>query len=389
VIPYGRQHIDEDDINAVVETLKSDWLTQGPAVPQFEQALADYCHVQFGVAVNSATSALHIACLSLGVGAGDRVWTSPNSFVASANCALYCGAEVDFVDIDITSGNLCAAALADKLERAARTNTLPKVVIPVHFAGQSCDMEAIAKLAQKYGFKVIEDASHAVGASYQDSRVGCCQFSDICIFSFHPVNIITTLEGGMAMTNNAELASTMRLLRSHGVTNHPDSMKKSSDGPWYYEQIALGYNYRMNDVEAALGASQVNKLSEYVTQRNRVAAHYDQRLSGEDNIAPLVVSPSCVSSFHLYVVRINAITPEQQSWLVSSLREAGIFAHLHYIPIHTQPFYQEKGFNWGDFPAAENYYRQAVTLPVFPDLTPSQVDFIADTLLSLVNSLTR
>ena len=389
MIPYGRQDIDDADVDAVVKTLTSDWLTQGPRVPAFESALASYCDAKFGIAVNSATSALHIACLALGVGAGDRVWTSPNSFVASANCALYCSASVDFVDIDINTGNMCIDALTDKLVEAEKKNCLPKVIIPVHFAGQSCDMAQIAKLAEQYQFKVIEDASHAVGSKYAGSTVGNCKYSDICVFSFHPVKIITTMEGGMAMTNQQALADKMRLLRSHGVSNDRCVMRNKAHGPWYYEQVGLGFNYRMNDIEAALGISQLTKLDDFIAKRNSVAARYNEWFAENKAITPLVVDEAAYSSFHLYVVRIPELTQQQQSKLVETLREKGIFAHLHYIPIHTQPYYTDLGFKASDFPNAERYYSQAITLPIFPKLTTSQIDFIADTLISSVNSSKR
>lgn len=389
MIPYGRQDIDDSDINAVVETLRSDWLTQGPRVPEFEKALASYCGAQFGVAANSATSALHIACLALGVGADDIVWTSPNSFVASANCALYCGASIDFVDIDINTGNMCIDALTNKLAKAYKSNCLPKVIIPVHFAGQSCDMAQMAQLAEQYQFKIIEDASHAVGAKYLDSTIGSCKYSDICVFSFHPVKIITTMEGGMAMTNQPALANKMRLLRSHGVTNDPNVMRNKAHGPWYYQQVELGFNYRMSDIEAALGTSQLTRLDNFVAKRNSVAARYNERFEESKAITPLTVNEKAYSSFHLYVVRIAELTQQQQSKIVETLRDKDIFAHLHYIPIHTQPYYCDLGFKTGDFPNAERYYSEAVTLPLFPDLTTSQIDFIADTLISLVNSLKK
>lgn len=389
MIPYGRQDIDDADVDVVVKTLTSDWLTQGPRVPAFENTLASYCNAKFGIAVNSATSALHIACLALGVGAGDRVWTSPNSFVASANCALYCGASVDFVDININTGNMCIDALTDKLVEAEKKNCLPKVVIPVHFAGQPCDMAQIATLAEQYQFKVIEDASHAMGAKYAGSTVGSCKYSDICVFSFHPVKIITTIEGGMAMTNQQALADNMRLLRSHGVSNDPSVMRHKAHGPWYYEQVGLGFNYRMNDIEAALGISQLTKLDDFIAKRNAVAARYSEWFAENETITPLVVYEAAYSSFHLYVVRISELTQQQQSKLVETLREKGIFAHIHYIPIHTQPYYTDLGFKAGDFPNAERYYSQAITLPIFPTLTTSQIDFIADTLISLVIALKR
>ena len=385
MIPYGRQHLDEDDVKAVVETLTSNWLTQGPAIPKFETALADYCGANFGIAVNSATSALHIACLALGVSEGDRVWTSPNSFVASSNCALYCGAKVDFVDIDLHTGNMCVDALRKKLVLAESINALPKVVIPVHFAGQPCDMKEIRALSKQYGFFVIEDASHAVGAKYQEKFVGSCEFSDICVFSFHPVKIITTMEGGMALTNNSEWAEKMRMLRSHGTTNDPEKMTEDSHGPWYYQQIALGFNYRMTDVEAALGLSQLKKLPGFLEKRNTLAKYYDNLLSVFSCIKPLQQRDDSYSSYHLYVARVESLTNKQHSDLIKNLREQGVFAHLHYIPIHIQPYYKKLGFKMGDFPNAETYYRQAITLPLFPELTLEDVEFIVEKLTAEIN----
>lgn len=385
MIPYGRQHLDEDDITAVLETLKSDWLTQGPAVPKFEEALAAYCGARYGVAVNSATSALHVACLALGVGQGDSVWTSPNSFVASSNCALYCGASVDFVDIDIQTGNMSVDALKEKLAKASLSNKLPKAIIPVHFAGQPCDMEQIHALSKRYGFYIIEDASHAVGAKYKNSFVGSCEYSDICVFSFHPVKIITSMEGGMALTNNSEWAENMRMLRSHGITNDPAAMTEKPHGPWYYQQIDLGFNYRMTDVEAALGLSQLDKLEVFLEKRNALAAHYDKLFSECKDITPLKQNADGYSSYHLYVVRIDSLTDKQHADLVSNLRGQGIFAHVHYIPIHMQPYYKNLGFKKGDYPNAEHYYQQAITLPLFPDLTLEEVEQVVEMLLKAVN----
>ena len=387
MIPYGRQHLDEGDVKAVVETLTSNWLTQGPAIPKFETALADYCGANFGIAVNSATSALHIACLALGVSEGDRVWTSPNSFVASSNCALYCGAKVDFVDIDLHSGNMCVDALRNKLALAESTNALPKVVIPVHFAGQPCDMKEIRALSKEYGFFVIEDASHAVGAKYQEKFVGSCEFSDICVFSFHPVKIITTMEGGMALTNNSEWAEKMRMLRSHGITNDPEKMTEDSHGPWYYQQIALGFNYRMTDVEAALGFSQLKKLPGILEKRNALAAQYDALLSSQKRIIPLQTHGDVISSYHLYVVKIAELNRATHAHLVALLRAQGIYAHVHYIPIHLQPFYKDLGFKEGDFPNAECYYQQALTLPLFPDLSMGDVNNIVLKLKMCISQL--
>jgi len=389
VIPYGRQHLDDNDIKAVLDTLQSDWLTQGPAIPKFENALAAYCGANYGVAVNSATSALHLACLALGVGEGDFVWTSPNSFVASANCALYCSASVDFVDIELHTGNMCVKALEDKLIVAESSNSLPKVVIPVHFAGQPCDMAKIRSLSERFGFYVIEDASHAVGAKYQSKFVGSCEYSDICVFSFHPVKIITTMEGGMALTNNLEWADKMRMLRSHGITNNPDMMTEESHGPWYYQQVALGFNYRMTDVEAALGLSQLSKLSEFLESRNELAKYYDDLIGQYPSITPLQQSAERYSSYHLYIVRVENLSNKQHAEVVALLRENGIFAHVHYIPIHTQPFYKALGFKEGDYPNAELYYQQALTLPLYPDLKQEEVQFIVKMLSSIVEKLSN
>ena len=385
MIPYGRQHLDDNDIKAVLDTLQSDWLTQGPTIPKFENALAAFCGANYSVAVNSATSALHIACLALGVGKSDIVWTSPNSFVASANCALYCGARVDFVDIELHTGNMCVKALEDKLIVAESSNSLPKVVIPVHFAGQPCDMAQIRSLSKRFGFYVVEDASHAVGAKYQSKFVGSCQFSDICVFSFHPVKIITTMEGGMALTNNLEWADKMRMLRSHGITNNRDMMTEESHGPWYYQQVALGFNYRMTDVEAALGLSQLSKLSEFLESRNELAKYYDGLLEQYLGITPLQQSSDRYSSYHLYVVCVESLADERQTEVVASLRENGIFAHVHYIPIHIQPYYKSLGFKVGDYPNAERYYEQAITLPLYPDLTFEQVEYVVKNLVQLTN----
>ncbi len=383
VIPYGKQSISQDDINAVIDVLKSDWLTQGPAVPAFESAIAAYCGVHYACATNSATSALHIACLALDVGIGDIVWTSPISFVASSNCALYCGAEVDFVDIDLETGNMSVAALQEKLTLAKQNKRLPKVVIPVHLAGQSCDMAAINKLAKEYGFKVIEDASHAIGAKYKDKPVGSCDYSDITVFSFHPVKIITSAEGGMAVTNCAELNKRMSRLRSHGITNIPAEMTEHSHGPWYYQQLELGFNYRMTDMQAALGLSQLKQLDNFVTVRNDIAKTYNHAFANSA-IAHLTQSDDCYSSYHLYIVRLTQCDKEKHKSVITGMREQGIIAHLHYIPIHLQPYYQALGFSFGDFPNAETYYKQAVTIPLHPTMTVDEQQFVINTLIGLV-----
>lgn len=383
VIPYGKQSISQEDINAVIDVLKSDWLTQGPAVPAFESAIAEYCGAHYACATNSATSALHIACLALGVGKGDIVWTSPISFVASSNCALYCAAEVDFVDIDLETGNMSVAALQEKLATAKQHKQLPKVVIPVHLAGQSCDMAAINALAKEYGFKVIEDASHAIGAKYKDKPVGSCVYSDITVFSFHPVKIITSAEGGMAVTNCAELNKKMSRLRSHGITNIPEEMTESSHGPWYYQQLELGFNYRMTDMQAALGLSQLKQLDNFVSVRNDIATTYNHAFANS-TLAHLTQSDKCYSSYHLYIVRLTQCDVEKHKSVITGMREQGIIAHLHYIPIHLQPYYQALGFSGGDFPNAESYYKQAVTIPLHPTMTADEQQLVINTLIGLV-----
>lgn len=380
MIPYGRQTISEADIQAVVEVLRSDFLTQGPAVPSFEAAVANYCSSQHALAVNSATSALHIACLALGVSNGDKVWTSPITFVASANCALYCGADVDFVDINPHTYNLCVEKLAEKLVSAEQTGQLPKVVIPVHLCGQSCDMAGIYALSQRYGFKIIEDASHAIGGKYQNQAIGNCRHSDITVFSFHPVKIITTGEGGMALTNDAELAERMDRLRSHGITRDPAQMTHVADGPWYYQQIDLGFNYRMTDLQAALGLSQLRRLDEFVERRNVLADSYRRQLTG----LPLSwqAQPSDGrSALHLFVIRLQtALCRKSHLEIFRNLRDAGIGVNLHYIPVHLQPFYTNRGFKKGDYQQAEQYYSEAITLPLYPDLTECQVEQIVEAL---------
>ncbi|MFZ2738115.1 MAG: UDP-4-amino-4,6-dideoxy-N-acetyl-beta-L-altrosamine transaminase [Burkholderiaceae bacterium] len=373
-IPYGRQDINQADIDAVVAVLHSDFLTQGPLVPAFESAVSHYCGAQYGVAVNSATSALHIACLALGVGPGDRVWTTPITFVASANCALYCGATVDFVDIDPRSYNLSAERLAEKLAIAEKTGTLPKVVIPVHLCGQPCDMVGIHALSRQYGFKIIEDASHAIGGKYQGEPIGNCHYSDITVFSFHPVKIITTAEGGMALTNRAELARKMALFQSHGITRDVAHMTHASDGPWYYQQIELGYNYRMTELQAALGISQLQRLDPYVARRHALAQSYNLLLQALPVTTPWQ-HPDSYSGLHLYVIRLQLEQiSKTQRQVFEALREQGIGVNLHYIPVPTQPYYQRMGFKREDFPESERYYAEAISLPMFPAMTDSDQD---------------
>ncbi|MEO5338934.1 MAG: UDP-4-amino-4,6-dideoxy-N-acetyl-beta-L-altrosamine transaminase [Magnetococcus sp. MYC-9] len=372
MIPYGRQEISPEDVEAVAAVLRSDWLTQGPAVPRFEAAVAEVCSARHAVAVNNATAALHLACLALGLGPGDRLWTSPNTFVASANCALYCGATVDFVDIDPRSYNMGVAALQEKLRVAEKEGTLPKVVIPVHFAGQSCDMQAIHALAQRYGFRIIEDASHAIGGRYLGQPVGCGRFSDITVFSFHPVKIVTTGEGGMALTNQADLYERMVLLRTHGITRGPPVVPGEMDGPWYYQQLELGFNYRLTDIQAALGVSQLERLSRFVARRRQLAATYDTGLEDLPLQRPWQ-HPDTVSSWHLYVIclRLDLLRYNRRQ-VFESLRMAGIGVNVHYIPVHTQPYYRRMGFRWGDFPESERYYAAAISLPIFPSLADAQ-----------------
>lgn len=372
MIPYGRQSISQDDIQAVVDVMQSDFLTQGPLVPRFEAAVAAYCGVAHAVAVNSATSALHIACLALGVGPGDVVWTSPNTFVASANCALYCGASVDFVDIDPVTYNLCPQALADKLEQAEKAGVLPKVVIPVHFSGLPCDMEAIHHLATRYGFAVIEDASHAIGARYRDSIVGDCRYSDITIFSFHPVKIITTAEGGLAMTRSSDLAQKLQLFRSHGITRDTSLMTRPDEGAWYYEQHFLGLNYRLTEMQAALGLSQLKHLDSWIARRHEIADAYDRDLRDLPLILP-VRKPGSLSGLHLYVVQMDpAATRISRRVAFDRLRAAGIGVNVHYIPVHLQPYYHSLGFREGQFPNAERYYANTLSIPMYVSLEAEQ-----------------
>ena len=372
VIPYGRQHISEADIEAVVNVLRSNFITQGPVGPAFEKAVSEYCGSKHAVAVNSATSALHISCLALGVGPGDTVWTSPITFVATTNCALYCGAKVDFVDIDPRTYNLSVEGLARKLEQAELDGDLPKVVIPVHLSGQSCEMARIHELSQRYGFKIIEDASHAIGGKYRDEPIGNCRYSDITVFSFHPVKIITTGEGGMVLTNDGILANRLTRLRSHGITRIPAEMTQNPDGPWYYQQIDLGFNYRMTDMQAALGLSQLQKLDEFVSKRHSLAQRYDELLSELCLKTPWRHSDS-FSAMHLYIVRVkrDAISFNQAD-VFERLRSAGILVNLHYIPVYRHPFYQAMGFDPIAFPEAEAYYAEAISLPMYPTLTEEE-----------------
>ena len=384
MIPYGKQSVDQDDIDAVVDVMNSDFLTQGPVTPKFEKAISEYTQSRHSVAVINATSALHIACLALGVKKGDSVWTSPISFVASANCAKYCGADVDFVDIDKETYNMSVVALEEKLKVAKTKNKLPKVIIPVHLSGQSCEMESIAELGKRYGFKIIEDASHAIGGSYKTKKIGSCQFSDICVFSFHPVKIITTCEGGVCTTNDKELYQKMYNLRSHGIVRNQEDMENIKHGPWYYEQIDLGFNYRLNDLQAALGISQLKRLDSFVEQRILIAEKYDKIFQAETDLKSPYQARQSVSSFHLYIIRIKKQGKLDRKVIFEKLRNNGILVNIHYIPIYRQPFYS-KDYSIENFPNAESYYEEAISLPIFPGLTDDQIELVAETLKKPMN----
>lgn len=377
MIYYGKQFIDEQDINAVIEVLKSDFLTQGPVIENFEKAVAEYCGTKYAVAVTNATSALHIACLAVGLDRGDMLWTSPITFTASANCGRYCGADVDFVDIDDSTYNMSISALKEKLEKS---KIKPKVVVPVHLAGQSCEMQEIYDLSKQYGFTVIEDASHAIGADYKDTKVGCCKYSDMTVFSFHPVKIITTGEGGMVLTNNEELYKKLTLYRSHCITRDENLMTKEADGPWYYQQIDLGFNYRMTELQAALGLSQLAKVDKFVARRRQLADRYNELLKDLPLKLPYQ-NPETDSSWHLYIVRVdfNKVKKTKKQ-IFAEMKAKGVCLNLHYIPVHTQPYYKNLGFKHGDFPFSEKYYEEAFTLPLYYSLTDEQQDCVVSAL---------
>lgn len=371
MIPYGKQNIEKDDIKAVLKVLKSDFLTQGPVTPEFEAKISNYTNSKHAVAVNSATSALHISCIALGVGKGDIVWTSPISFVASSNCALYCGASVDFVDIDNESYNMSVEKLEEKLIQAKKENKLPKVVIPVHLSGQSCDMKRIHKLSKKYNFKIIEDASHATGGKYYGEPIGNCKYSDITVFSFHPVKIITTCEGGVCMTNDLKIYNQLIRLRSHGVTRHASEMVNKPDGPWYYEQLELGYNFRLNDIMAAIGITQLDKIDNFIEEREKISKYYDSVFKDTGVITPQQMNYS-KSSRHLYIIRVE----KKRNTVFEKLRNNGVGVNIHYIPIYRQPYYSKFNFKYDEFKNSEEYYRQAISIPIYPGLKKTQQDFI-------------
>jgi UDP-4-amino-4,6-dideoxy-N-acetyl-beta-L-altrosamine transaminase len=385
MIPYARQEIFQEDIEAVIDVLKSEYLTQGPLVPKFEEAVSNYCQGKYAVAMNSATSALHVACLALGVGRGDIVWTSPITFVASANCAIYCGATVDFIDIDTVTYNISIENLSEKLELAQKSGRLPKVVIPVHLCGQSCDMVSINALSKRYGFKIIEDASHAIGGKYMNEPIGNCLHSDITIFSFHPVKIITSAEGGMAVTNDYELAKRMKILRSHGITNDPMDMHlRPVNEIWNYQQVDLGFNYRMTDLHAALGLSQMGRLNEFVKKRHFIAERYDRLLSDLPIKVPSQLSEN-YSAYHLYVIRLNfeKINISQRDF-INFLHSENIYVNLHYIPVYRQPYYERLGFRSGHCPAAEKYYSEAISIPIYTGLTIDEQDRVIEKIRAVI-----
>ena len=386
MIPYGKQEISQQDIDAVVDVLKSNFLTQGPQVPAFEDALKTHTGAEFSLAVNSATSALHIACLALGLGLGDWLWTTPVTFVASANCGLYCGAKVDFVDIDPQTYNMSVSALETKLIQAKAGNVLPKVVVPVHLCGQSCDMKAIHALSKEYGFKIIEDASHAIGGRYLDLPIGSCEYSDITVFSFHPVKIVTTAEGGAVMTNSQELADKMALYRSHGITRDVDKMQNESHGAWYYEQVDLGFNYRMTELQAALGVTQMTRLDDFVSARHKLAIRYNKLLADLPITLPYQLEGT-YSGLHLYVIRLqlDKIAKSHRE-VFEKLREHGVGVNLHYIPVHIQPYYRDKGFKFGDYPNSELYYKEAISLPMFHLLKENQQDTVTKIIAEILEA---
>ena len=386
-IPYGRQNINQDDIDAVVNVLKSDFLTQGTIVPSFEMAISEYCKVDHVICVNSATSALHIACLALGLKPGDYLWTSPITFVASANCARYCGAHVDFVDIDQKTYNMSIDRLAEKLKKAEAENKLPKIVVAVHLCGQSCDMEGIYRLGKQYGFKIIEDASHALGAKYKNEPVGCCKYSDITVFSLHAVKIITTGEGGMALTNSFEFAEKMIRLRSHGITRFPKEMTRTPDGAWFYQQLDLGFNFRMTDVAAALGLSQLKRLDDFVKRRHEIVDLYNKLLAGTNIVMPWQHADT-YSSYHLYVIKIPNSRLLNRNLIFERLRSNGILVNLHYIPVYQHPYYEQFGYDLSNFPESEKYYSEAISLPIYPGLLDSDVEEIVEILNRPINHQT-
>ena len=379
MIPYGRQNITEEDITSVVNVMKSDFLTQGPITPKFEDELKNYCKADYAVAVVNATAALHLACIALGVKKGDLVWTSTISFVASANCAKYCGADVDFIDIDLNTYNISTHALEEKLIAAKKKNKLPKVIIPVHLAGQSCDMKKIKELSNEYGFKIIEDASHAIGGKYLGEPVGNCKYSDVTVFSFHPVKIITTCEGGVCLTNDSKIYDKIYRLRSHGIVRNQEEMKNKSHGLWYYEQVDLGFNYRLNDLQSALGINQLKRIDNFIEERHSIVNKYNNLFNSNENIVLPKQLPGAFSSFHLFIIRCKTETFINRKSVFEKLRNEGIFVNVHYIPIYKQPYYS-KDFNSLDFPNSEIYYSEAISLPIYPGLKDEEIELVYKTI---------
>ena len=380
MIPYSRQSISQDDIKAVKKVLKSNFLTQGPLVPKFEKKILEFVKAKYAVGVNSATSGLHLACMAIGLKKGDWLWTSVNSFVASANCGLFCGAKIDFVDINLNTYNISINSLKKKLAIAKKRNKLPKVLVPVHFAGRPCEMKEIYSLSKKYKFKIIEDASHALGSKINKENIGNCKYSDLCVFSFHPVKNITTAEGGLISTNNNIYAEKMRILRTHGINKNRKNFNNKNEGPWYYEQILLGYNYRMNDIEAALGISQFKRLNLFIKKRNQVAKEYDKKLKGLPLLLP-TKDKSIINAYHLYIIRIDkSKTKKKQLELFKHLRKKNIYVNLHYIPIHYHPYFKKLGFKKKQFPQAENYYKTSISIPVYPNLKTEKLQYICKTI---------
>jgi len=385
VIPYGKQWITDEDINAVVKVLRGDWLTQGPAIEQFEQAIAKYCGAKYAVAVSNGTAALHIACLAAGLSPGDRLWTSPNTFVASANCALYCGAQPDFVDIDPKTYNMSVGALEAKLSEAEKDGLLPEIVVPVYFAGQSCEMKPIDRLSKKYNFTLLEDATHAIGGEYQGNKIGSCEFSDMAVFSFHPVKIITTGEGGMVLTNNEDIYQKLLCLRTHGITRNPQYMVGVSEGPWYYQQIELGMNYRITDIQAALGMSQLRRIDEFIAHRHELVRRYNEAFNNLPVVLPWQ-HPDTYSAFHLYVIRLKLHEIQKtRREVFEALRQKKIHVNVHYIPVHTQPYYRKLGFKSGDYPEAEKYYEETVTLPLYPAMSFEEQNYVIQTVKEVLS----
>ena len=384
MIPYGKQNINKEDINSVIEVMKSDFLTQGPVTPLFENELQSFCNAKYAVATINATSALHLACLSIGITKGDIVWTSPISFVASANCVLYCGGEIDFVDIDSKTYNMSIDSLENKLVQAKKDNKLPKAIIPVHLSGQSCDMEKIAELSEKYGFKIIEDASHAIGAKYDGTPVGSCQFSDITVFSFHPVKIITTCEGGACLTNNKEIYEKIYNLRSHGIVRNQKDMINEKEGSWYYEQKFLGFNYRLNDLQSALGISQIKRLKSFISKRHKIARLYNKLFEDNKNVITPHQHEKSFSSFHLYIIKVTNLDGYDRKEIFERLREQGYQVNIHYIPIYRHPYYSNK-FKKEDFPSSEEYYSKAISLPIFPYLDKKDIRNVVNIINNKIN----